>query len=206
MKKYFFTGLIALLPILITLYVLIWIVDFLTEPFMDFAKSLLAIYRPTPHHEGLLMLVTRICILVALFVFIFLLGVICQKVTKRFTLHFFSRIPFVPALYRVSKDVTKAVLSPGEKTFKESVLVPFPKDETYALGLVTGDSLPAVKEKLPEAELTVFVPTAPHPLSGYILFTSRKQAIPVSLSTEEVFKFLLSAGAVNPEEPPPDQQ
>jgi uncharacterized membrane protein len=198
MKKYFFTGLMVLLPVVVTVYVLIWIVDFLTEPFMGIAHSIVALYQKNPpQHERLVVVVSQICILVFLFVFILGLGFICQKFTKRITIHFFKRIPFIPSVYRFSKDVTKALLSPGEKTFKESVLIPFPKEDTFALGLVTGEVLPVIKEKKSELESVVFVPTAPHPLSGYVLFTSKKQLITVDMTTEEVFKFLLAAGAVN---------
>lgn len=199
MKKYFFTGLILLLPILLTLYILIWLLDLLTEPFMGIVTSVVSFYESkgslTGHHEGILLFASRICILIFLVGFIFVLGFLCQKITKRVTIKLFSRIPFVPALYRITKEVTKAILSPDEKTFKGSVLVPFPKEDSYALGLITGEVLPAIKEKKTELELSVFVPTSPHPLSGYVLMTSKRQAIPVNMTTEEVFKFLLSAGA-----------
>lgn len=210
MKKYFFTGLICLLPVVITLYVVLWILDLFTEPFMGIAKSLLHFYQesrglPPHHHEAIALFISRICILVILVIFIFVLGVLCQKITKKFTLNIFYKIPLIPSIYRISKEVTKALVSPEGKTFKESVLVPFPKENTYALGLVTGEVPLPFKDKKIELEVTVFVPTAPHPLSGYLLLTPKKETLPVNLSTEEVFKFLLAAGAVTPEDAPKEE-
>lgn len=193
-----------MLPIIITIYILSWLIDFFTEPFMGIVRWVFTFYEQSGHritynHETLITFTSRICILILLFGFLLLLGFLGQKITKKVQIKIFSRIPFIPAIYRMSKEVTKALLKPGEKTFKESVLLPFPNKDSYALGLVTGDVLPAIKKKISHLDLAVFIPTAPHPLSGYILMTSKKEAISIDMTTEELFKFLLAAGAVNPE-------
>jgi uncharacterized membrane protein len=199
MKKYLLTGFATLLPIALTLMIIIWLIDFFTTPFVGIVEYFLRSYEESHglsflHHDTIVIIISRLIILAFLFFFTLLLGFFGRKITLRFTSMLFARIPFINSVYRISKDVTKAVFSQKEKTFKETVLVPFPKENTHALGLVTGEIPPILKEKIQSADLAVFVPTAPHPLSGYILMTPRKEALPVDLTTEEVFKFLLSCG------------
>ncbi len=80
----------------------------------------------------------------------------------------FSKVPLVRSIYRVSRDLTKAVFTQDSKTFKETVVVPFPGHDTHALAFVTGPVPDAIRKVIPDAELTVFVPTSPHPISGFL--------------------------------------
>jgi uncharacterized membrane protein len=205
MKKYLLAGIATLLPIALTVMIIVWLINLLTTPFIGIVESLLIHYEKSQglsllHHDTLVLFLSRLVILVFLFFFTLLLGFFGRKITLRFTNLLFARIPFVNTVYRMSKEMTKAFFSQKQKAFKETVLVPFPNENTHALGLSTGEIPPILKEKIQTADLAVFVPTAPHPLSGYILMTSRKDAIPVNLSTEEVFKFLLSCGVSFTEE------
>jgi uncharacterized membrane protein len=116
----------------------------------------------------------------------------------------FLKIPFVKSVYRISKEVTGAVFSQEAKTFKKTILVPFPHSELL-IPFLTGDAPTACKTALKELEMSVFVPTSPHPLSGFMLLSSKKNLIEVDVSVEEAFKFLLSCGAAHPGEKRPTE-
>jgi uncharacterized membrane protein len=93
----------------------------------------------------------------------------------------------------------------GTKTFQKAVLIPFPSFESYSLGFLTGDAPAICKKAVPGIDQSVFIPTAPHPLSGYMLFSPKKNIIELDVSIEDAFKFLLSCGSVHPGEKLPDK-
>ncbi|MBS3904251.1 MAG: DUF502 domain-containing protein [Simkania sp.] len=208
MKNYLITGLIILLPIAFTLLIVIWLFDFLTQPFIGIIEPFILSYENTrgidvSHHELLVTLVSRLIVLFLFLILIFLLGFFGQ----RFFFHhmvvlsqkILTKIPFIKTIYSLTHDVTKAFLNQGQPTFKETVLIPFPYRDTHALGLVTGDVPASLRNVLNETEICVFVPTAPHPISGYVLLAPKKQTIPVDMTTEETFRFLISCGIALPE-------
>lgn len=204
MKKYLLTGLITLLPIAITIFIIVWLVDFFTEPFVGVAENFIIGFEKgegfLTHHTRFVVFLARIASLLFLFGIIFLLGYIGQKLQRRYSSQILSRIPYVKGIYRFTKEITHALFAAKDKAFKETVLIPFPKPETHALGLVTGDVPQYLKEKISHLELTVFVPTAPHPISGFILMTSKQNVVPVDMSTEDVIKFMISCGTSQPEQ------
>ena len=87
------------------------------------------------------------------------------------------------------------------------MLIPFPNDETYAVGFVTGDTPEVLKEgSLPLTDFAIFVPTAPHPMSGYVLLAPKKIVRHVDVSVEDAFKFLISCGVIHPGEAVPSSE
>ena len=207
MKKYFFTGFITILPIALTIIIVKWLFDVFTAPVVGMTEWLILNYE-TPlslwlkQHDTFILLISRMCAFAFLIIFIVALGICGQKFLQtyftRFTDRIFSRIPLVKTIYRLSHDVTKAVFSDSQKAFKKTVLVPFPYPGTRAVGFVTGDAPSAFRKDRELTEIAVFVPTAPHPMSGFILLMPKNLALPVDVSVEDAFKFLISAGVLHP--------
>jgi uncharacterized membrane protein len=207
MKKSFTTGMIILLPFALTLWVVNYLFDLFTNPLFNIIEKTLLWYEKQQglsllHHETLVTFLSRVAALVLTFFFIVALGYLGRKfffnALLKFTNTVIIRIPVVGTIYRLTKDITKAMLSTEQKTFQETVLVPFPSPDTHTVGFVTGE-IPAIfKTVIPHADLTVFVPTAPHPISGYILFCPKKVLHSVDVSIEDTFKFLLSCGVIHP--------
>ncbi|MGE5196799.1 MAG: DUF502 domain-containing protein [Anaerolineae bacterium] len=209
MKKYLATGVIILLPLALTMIIIFWFFDLLTEPFIGLVEALLAPYRKASRvsllqYDAILLFASRLIALALLFIIIFLLGFITHKFfsksIERLTSRMFLRIPFIKTIYSLSRDVTKSLFSSNGKTFKQTVLVPFPSKETHAVGFVTGDLPETLKKVMTEAEVSVFVPTSPHPISGFVLLSPKRQLLDIQMTTEEAFGFLLSCGAVHPPE------
>lgn len=204
MKKYFFTGFIALLPIALTAMIVLWLFNLFTEPLVGLAESIILKYEVSlKTHKSLILLLSRVFAFILLSSFIFILGFCGQKFFSVFLLklvdQILSRIPIVRAIYRISLDVTKALFSTNEKTFKETVLVSFPHQDTLAVGFVMGESPPSLqKEGYPKTDLAIFVPTAPHPMSGFVLLAPRQVTLPIDVSVEDAFKFLISCGVIPP--------
>lgn len=210
MKKYLFTGFVTLLPIALTLIITLWVFDLLTAPLTGITESMIIRFEQNlgisvDQHRTLVVILSRISALILLIVIILTLGILGQKFLYHFFLKIvdkvFSKIPIIRTIYRLSHDVTRAVFSENKKTFKEAVLVPFPHQDALSLGFVMGKTPDIFKKAgIPLTDFAVFVPTAPHPLSGFLLLTPKKLAIPLDVSIEEAFKFLLSCGVIHPKE------
>jgi Uncharacterized conserved protein len=202
MKKYLLTGFVTLLPLTITVMIILWLFDALTTPFVGLVENLLLGYEEAlgfsfKHHEILVVFLSRVIVLIVLFLLILLLGFFGHKYFIngffRVMSRFVMKIPFLKTIYRMTKEVTDAVFAQDEKTFKRTVLIPFPNEKTHTLGLVTSD-VPAPIKKVIDADLTIWVPTAPQPISGFLLMTTKDNVHETGISTEDAFKFLLSCG------------
>lgn len=211
MKKYFFTGFITLLPIALTLIIVSWLFNLFTAPLAGITETLILAYEKNlglslANHDTLVIFLSRIFAFILLFALILFLGFCGQKflinVFLKIPERLFGHIPLVGTVFRLSKDITKAIFSDSKKTFKETVLLPFPHRDALAVGFVTGETPPLFNQvDKPHTDLAVFVPTAPHPMSGFVLLTPKKIVMPVDVSVEDAFKFLISCGVIHPGEP-----
>jgi uncharacterized membrane protein len=207
MKKSFSTGLIILLPFALSIWVLSYLFDLFTNPLYHLIEKLLILYEKNQgmilvQHDTFVSFMSRVAALILTFFFIVVLGYLGRKFffhsLMKATNKLIFKIPIVGTLYRLTKDITKAMLSSDQKTFKESILIPFPSKETYSVGFVTGDVPQDLKDIIPSIDVTVFIPTAPHPISGYVLFCDRKSLKSLDVSVEDTFKFLVSCGVLHP--------
>lgn len=210
MKKYFLTGLAALLPVALTLFIAEFFVDLVTTPFLGMMRNWLAkSHEPVVNwllsHDLSFAISARILALLFITVLALVAGVITDKfVLGRFGIFFdnlMSKMPLVGKIFKISKEVTRSIFSGSKNPFQKTALVPFINPETYVLGFVTGDIPEKIKQEAGVAiDKFVFIPNSPHPLSGFLILTPDKDIHELSLTTEEAFKFLFSAGLI---EPPP---
>ncbi len=207
MKKSFSTGLVILLPFALTIWVVVYLFDLFTNPIFNLLEALILWYEKQHgismiNHVALVTFLSRIAALILTFIFIIVLGYLARKFFFDAILRLFNklvvRIPLVGTIYRLTKDITKAMLSSDTKTFKETVLIPFPSPETYSVGFITGEVPPVFQPIIPQANTSVFVPTAPHPMSGFVLFCNKETLHSANVSVEDTFKFLLSCGVIQP--------
>ena len=205
MKKYFLTGLVILLPIALTIIILLYLVDLFTDPLVGAVKNLL-IFLPwdLEHHPHLVIFLARLSTLIIIFFITTLLGFLAHRFffhkLFEFTNWVLTKIPIVKPIYVTIEKLTKMIFSQEKKLFKKSVLLPFPNPSVRSLGFLTNTSPSFATEKFPHLTEVVFMPTAPHPLSGFLLFCPKELVAEVDLSTEDSMKFILSCGVVHPEE------
>jgi len=206
MKRYFITGLIILLPLALTLAIVIFLVDLLTDPFMGFVQGIFDRYQL--FQNGFLFLssgqvkqsVSQILILVGLFFLTVLLGVLARWFFFHYLIQIWDfvlhRIPFIRTIYKTSQDVIHTIFKTDAQSFKRVVLVPFPNANTRGIGLVTRDNLPAVEKDSKEKLVAVFVPTTPNPTSGFLMMYNPKDLIYLDMKVEDAFKYIISCGVI----------
>lgn len=206
MKKYFVTGLVILLPLALTIAIVAFIFNLLTEPFAGIIKSILDYYKI--FETGFLWLnasqlqqfVSQILILILLFFFTVGLG----YVTRWFFIHYvfrfwdycFHRIPFISTVYKTCQDVINTMFTSSSQSFKQVVMIPFPNADTYSIGLVTRDNLPGIPNKESSPLTAVFVPTTPNPTSGFLMMFKEEDLIYLDMKVEDAFKYIISCGVI----------
>lgn len=195
-KRHVLTGLVLLLPLAITVWIVTFVLDWLTDPFVWIAHSLLDAFSfGALFGNGALRYWTaQALVLLMLLLSIFAIGSLGHYVVLRYVLRFtdscIRRIPLISSVYTTTQELTQTILSADSSAFKRVVLVPFPHEHAWSFGLVTRESAPEVDQ------LPVFIPTTPNPTSGYLVLYERTQLIAVDLSVEEAFRYIISIGAL----------
>jgi uncharacterized membrane protein len=208
MKKYFITGLVILLPLAITVLVIGFIINFLTGPFVGAVSKILGhfdfIHRDFLflNREQAIKFLSQVLILIFLFLFTVFLGMI----TRWFLINSFfrlsdkilHRIPIVNTVYKTTQDIIKTLFVSDKNSFKQVVMVPFPRPDIYVIGLVSRES-PAVCSKAANEDLiSVLIPTTPNPTTGFLLMYPRKDLIFVDMKPEDAIKYIVSCGVIIP--------
>lgn len=200
MKKNLITGLIVLLPLTLTVWIIFGVVNWLTSPFMGIAQKAIAYfgYSGMPFlflsADSVLQITTKIFILFFLFICITFLGAIGRYVAFKYLLKIsdsvLHKVPVISSVYKTSQELIHTILSNDNRAFKQVVLVPFPNKNCLSIGLVTKE------EHLSSDLVPVFVPTTPNPTSGYLIIFQRNQAIPLDMTVEEAFRYIISCGVL----------
>lgn len=206
MKKYFVTGLIILMPVALTLMVIVFLFNLFTTPLVDLIKDLVTLIETktaTSLPPNLIPFVSRVLALIFLCLFILFLGLIARWfLVKNFiglANQILSRIPIVKTVYKVSRDIVSALFSmDGKKAFKEPVMIPFPAPPAFGLGFHAGEVAEECQEKVNTPLVSVFFPTAPHPISGFLFLVPKQAVHKIDMTSEEVVKFLVSCGMIHP--------
>jgi len=192
-KKYVMTGLLVWIPLGLTF----WVLDFIVTT-MD--KSLLLLpetWRPESwigfHIPGLGMLLTA---LVVLLTGMLSANIIGQRLVGWWE-SLLNRIPIVSNIYRSVKQVSDTLLAQDGHSFRRAVLVEFPQRGQWTVGFVVGSGT-RLSSGVPQDLLTIYVPTAPNPTSGYTLLVPPDEVRNVDMSVDEALRWVISMGVVSP--------
>ncbi|QJW49053.1 DUF502 domain-containing protein [bacterium BFN5] len=184
LSKYFINGLIVIVPIAITAYVVITI--------FSFAEGVLGRHLPI-QFPGIG--------LVAVVLLILLIGWLSSHwILKRmlaFGEQMFCYIPGVKVLYKSVKQVSTAVLE-SQNLFKQAVLVPYPHAGAKALGFVMSDLSTSMMEQLEEEHMCVFIPWSLNMTSGINIIVPKRDIIFLQVTSESALQYILTAGAIMP--------
>jgi uncharacterized membrane protein len=110
-----------------------------------------------------------------------------------------SRIPLVRTIYQAVKQVLATVFSSSEDSFKNVLLVEYPRKGVWSIAFQTGAGFNYASEFDADDVLSVFIPTTPNPTSGFLVLVPRKETIKVNLSVDEALKMVISLGVVMPQ-------
>lgn len=194
----FVGGLLAIIPIGITVYILWWLYQFIDRmvgrgtPVGIVVERILG-GRWIPGVNIILAIITIIVI-----------GWILRSLLGRRVHHFleqtFFSVPVVRKMYGTLKQFTNAILNPKVTSFKKVVIFEYPIEEVYVIGLVANENLGWLQEHLEEDCLLIFAPTAPNPTSGMMLIVPERKVTYIDIPVEDALGMIISSGAILPED------
>ena len=206
-KKDFYTGLLMILPVVITYYIFNWLFNLAfriinNTIIIKILKKLVEFTFGEKADAFYIQMSVYIAAFLIIFLSITILGymtkvVFFSKIIKR-AMDVLERIPIIKTVYSTSKQIIGIVYSDnGESVYKKVVAVEFPRKGLYAIGFLTADKNTALKEILPDKDIVnVFVPTAPNPTSGFLLCIPKEDVYYLNMSVELAFKLIVSGGYI----------
>ncbi len=196
MRKYFITGLLILVPLAITLWVLNLIISTMDQSLLLLPVS----WRPEAligfRIPGLGSILTLLII--------FITGLATRNFIGRQVVSLWegmlTRIPVVKSIYSSVKQVSDTLFSSSGNAFRKAVLVQYPRQGSWTIAFLTGIPGGEVKNHLQGDYISLYVPTTPNPTSGFFLMVPRADTIELDMSVDEALKYIVSMGVVAPEQ------
>ena len=199
----FFTGLAIVLPGVISIAVVVWLfgtVANITDTLLIFLP------RAWTHKTGGAGPMHWYWSLCALALAVLLVGLVGSLARYYFGKKLIElvdlallRVPLLNKIYSTLKQVNAAFSPSSKSSFKQVVLVEFPRAGQYSVGFLTGEDHKEVQKKTKEHVFSVFVPTTPNPTSGFLVLVPENEITKLDMSVADGIKFIISLGAIAPE-------
>jgi len=198
MRKYFITGLLILVPLAITAWVLNLVISTMDQSLLFVPerwqpRTLIGFDIP-----GLGTLLTV--------VIVFLTGLLTNNLVGNYVVKLWekllTRIPVVSSLYSSVKQVSDTLFSSSGNAFRKAVLIPYPHQNSWTIAFLTGTPGGDVKNHLVGDYVSVYIPTTPNPTSGFFLMMAKKDVVELDMSVDAALKYIVSMGVVAPEDAP----
>ena len=190
LRNYFIAGIVAIIPIGITLYLTMFIIEISSKliPKEINPNNYLPFNIP-----GLEILVALTLITLIGWLSLSFLG---KKFFELFN-NILKKIPILRTIYSAIGQMTES-FTKSENKQKSVVLLEYPRKGIWAVGFATKENVGLIKEKINQELINVFVPTTPNPTSGFLLMYPKEEVIYLDMSFEEASKFIVSAGTSDP--------
>ncbi|MDI9856176.1 DUF502 domain-containing protein [Comamonas sp. 17RB] len=202
LRKWLFTGLLVIVPGVITAWVLNWIIGTLDQTLQILPEHWQPDRLLGMHIPGFGVLLTLLILL--------LVGGVASNFVGRKLVSWgdaiISRIPVVRSIYSSVKQVSDTVFSDSGNAFRTAVLVQWPREGVWTVAFITGQPSGEVASYLRDEYVSVFVPTTPNPTGGYFVLMRKSDCVELEMSVDTALKYIVSMGVVAPPPlPVPDE-
>lgn len=195
MRKYFITGLLILVPLAITLWVLHSVISTMDQSLLLLPEQ----WRPEQLFGfKILGLGTILTLLI-----VFATGLLAQNFIGNYVVEaweaLLQRIPIVSSIYSSVKQVSDTLFSSSGNAFSKALLVQYPREGSWTIAFLTGVPGGAVARHLQGEYISIYVPTTPNPTSGFFLMVPKADTIELDMSVDAALKYVVSMGVVAPD-------
>jgi len=189
-RNNFITGVVVLIPIGITIYLTLFLVNILS---IILPKELNPNYYLPYEIPGVEIFISIILIT---FIGWLSLSFIGKKMLEILN-NILKKIPILRTIYSAIVQMTET-FTKGEGSKKNVVLVEYPRKGSWAVGFATKENTIGISDKIKQDLVNVFIPTTPNPTSGFLLMFPKEEVIYLDISFEQASKFIVSAGTSDP--------
>jgi uncharacterized membrane protein len=197
-KRIFITGLAAIIPIVITIYVI--------TALFTFADSILGKFINKYLHDYIGYTIPGLGIILSILI-IFGVGLIVHisrmRIFRWMRSLFYkisTKLPLVNKVYFPVKKIVDFLFYPPTKAFKTAVLVEYPRKGIYSLGFITNENTIEFEGREERKYYNVFVSSSPSPLTGFTIIVEEKDIVFLDMTVERALKLVISGGLINPDE------
>ncbi len=194
LRTWLFSGLLVLVPLIITLWVLDWVVSTLDQTLRILPKSW--------HPDQLLGLhIPGFGVIFALVVVLVIGAMASNFIGNKMVTWWHSllnRIPVVRSIYSGVKQVSDTLFSEKGNAFHQALLVKWPHEGMWTIAFLTGTPSGDLKSHLVGDYLRVYVPTTPNPTGGYLVMIKKSDCIELAMSVDEALAYVISMGVIVP--------
>lgn len=197
LRRWFLTGILVTAPLFLTIF---FTLSFLNYVDTTVSRIIPPQYNPDTH---LPFSVPGLGLLVALAFFV-TAGWFATNFMGRALIglseYFLDRMPVIRSLYGAIKQIFETVMASKSTAFREVVMVEFPRPGSWVLGFVTGDAGGQIAAQTGPGHVNVYIPTAPLPTQGFLLFLPRSELRYLDMKVDEALKMIVSGGIIAPPE------
>ena len=193
-KRYLITGLVIWVPLVITVWVLLLVVNMMDQTLLLLPPQLRTENWLGMHVPGMGIVLTLLIV--------FVTGVLAANIIGQRLVAFWegvlARIPVVNSIYNGVKQVSDTLFSPSGQAFRKALLVQWPREGMWTIAFLTGTPGGDALRHLQGDYVSVYVPTTPNPTGGYFVMMPRKDVIELDMSVDTALKYVISMGVVAP--------
>lgn len=186
LKASFVSGVIVVVPIIVTIFILRFLFNLIDGILQPLIVRFLGYDIP-----GLGILATLLLVL--------LVGIVTKNLLGnqlvRFGEQILARLPLISSIYQSSKQLLEAFYTSQHQAFKDVVLVEYPSRGLYSIGFVTNRVIRET-DGVSSDLLSVYMPSTPTPMSGFLIFVSPQSVQVLDMTIEEGIKQIVSGGVV----------
>ena len=201
LRQYFIAGLLVLLPMVVTGWLLLWLIGMLDGIFAGVLNGFDHLVPELRRATDALRRVPGLGLVLVL-ITVVTVGVLTTNILGQWWLRqwerMVARIPFVSGIYSSVKQVSETLLSGTGQAFSKAVLIQYPRKGLWTIAFLTGTPGGEVVSHLPPDCISVYVPTTPNPTSGFFLMVPRSDITELHMNVDEAIKYVVSMGVVAP--------
>jgi uncharacterized membrane protein len=194
LRRWLLAGLLVLLPLMITIWVINWIVSTLDQTLQILPEQWQPDRMLGVHIPGFGVLLALVIVLV--------IGAVTSNFIGRRLMSWWDsllgRIPIVRSIYSSVKKVSDTLFSEKGNAFRKALLVQWPRPGVWTIAFLTGTPGGDVSRHLADDYLSVYVPTTPNPTGGYFVMLKRSDCIELDMTVDEALTYVISMGVVVP--------
>lgn len=193
LRNSFLAGVAVVLPLVVTVWLIWFVVTLIDSNVTPLIPQTLKPFAESFPGGGVL----------AAVIVLTLVGAIAGNFVGRWVVDAFdqgiSNLPLVRSIYGGAKQVFRQVAAPERTSFKQAVLLEFPLPGVWTIGFITNEDTAEIVQDIGQDLVAVFVPHAPIPTSGYLLYMARSKLRPMNISPDEALKRVISLGIIRQE-------
>ena len=198
-KKYILTGIISIIPVYITYWIIEQIFLIVSIPGKNIISYFTSLFNFNNTINIQFITITEYILgFILTIMFLFFFGLIISNVIGKKIYSLFesllNSIPVVNKVYNSIKQIISTISIDSKKSFKKVVMIQYPRKGLWTIAMVTGESTNKNKKEF----YTLFVPSTPNPTTGYMIIISKEDVVNTDLSVEDATKVILSGGLVTP--------